>query len=229
MEDNSVTRSALHSVPHHHVRPRGVFGLFVVSVLRGVPHFVFGEERQAHGFEFEQRVWSHMLDQPYQAEWDIPGSANLRNPGVPISLKYIRWRSSVYLGDAVRQRMIDERFEMIVGFYEPGDGGQRRTVALHHLAFDPESWDALWGGITADELEAFGERIKEGTLDEARAYAREEAARLRDESEVFSINPKIDANQRRIQCSIPFTVFYREFVGAEPEKQESPELWGRPW
>ena len=170
-----------------------------------------------------------MLDQPYQAEWDIPGSANLRNPGIPISLKYIRWGASVYLGDAVRQRTIDEPFEMIVGFYEPEDGGRRRTAALHDLAFDPESWDTLWGGITVGELEAFGSRIKEGTVDEARAYAREEAARLRKKSEVFSINPKIDANQRRIQCSIPFTVFYREIVGADPEKQESPELWGRPW
>ncbi|MFP4353101.1 MAG: hypothetical protein ACLFRP_00300 [Puniceicoccaceae bacterium] len=197
-------------------------------VLLGVPCFLGAEERQAHGLDFERRVWSHMFDQSYGADWDIPGGANLHNPGVPISLKYIRWGASVYLGDALRQRTIDEPFEMIVGFYEPEDRG-RRTVALHHLAFDPESWNDLWGGITAGELEAFGERIKEGTLEEARAYARGEAARLREKSKVFSINPKIDGSQRRIQCSIPFTVFYRQLVGAEPAQQENPELWGRPW
>ncbi len=185
-----------------------------------------GEERQAHGLSFERQVWNHLFDRGYTDKWDIPGEANLQNPGVPITVKFIQWRGSVYLGDAIRQRTIREPFEMVVGFHETTDD-IRRTVALHHLTFAAEEWDAYWGEVTAAELEDFASRIQEGTVEEAQDYARERAAELRQRSGVFSINPKINQDQRRIQCSVPFTVFYREWVGAEPEKQSELMLWGR--
>jgi len=192
------------------------------------PIGLFGVERQSHGFDFEQKVWNHLFDQGYTDEWDIPGSANLRNPGVPISVKYIRWGSSIYLGDAIRQRNISIPFEMIVGFHQSLNG-ERKTVAIHHLHFSPEQWEANWGSVTSGELEEFAREIQKGSVAEAQDFARERAAELRQRSGTFSINPKINEDQRRIQCSVPFTRFFQEWIGREPTKQEHPTLWGRPF
>lgn len=189
---------------------------------------VSGDEEQSHGFQFEQRVWNHLFQRGYTDEWDIPGAANLVNPGVPISVKCIKWKNSIYLGDAIAQRRIDHPFEMIVGFYrEIPDSGELRVVALHRLMIEPEDWDRWWGGVTVEALEALDRRVGSGELSETQAFARKEAARLRSLSPVMSINPKVNKDQRRIQCSIPFTVFYRDVLGKEPVEEEVIELWGR--
>jgi hypothetical protein len=188
----------------------------------------FGAERQSHGFAFEERVWNHLFDRGYTDEWDIPGEANLVHPGIPVSVKYIRWGSPVYLGDAVRQRSIEHPFELVVGFYRDEDG-EKRTVAIHDLVIRPDRWESLWGAVSRDDLVAFSERIQNGSIAAARSYARRRAAELRDRSGGISINPKIDADQRRIQCSIPFTVFFEKLVRADPAEQTPLTLWGRPW
>jgi len=183
-------------------------------------------EVQSHGFTFEQRVWNHLFGRGYTDDWDIPGSANLQNPGVPISVKFMEWKNSIYLGDAGRQFAIDQPFEMVVGFYQKVDGA-KQIVAVHHLSFSPEQWRTMWGEVTAQELAAFSARIKEGTIEAAQDYARPHAAELRQRSGIFSINPKINKDQRRIQCSILFRVFYREVVKQEAVPQEKVMLWGR--
>ncbi|MBC2601522.1 hypothetical protein [Puniceicoccus vermicola] len=188
--------------------------------------FLAAEERQGHGLVFEQQIWNHLFQRGYTDEWDIPGEANLYHRGLPISVKYTQWGSSIYLGDAVRQRSIDIPFEMVVGFHETVEG-EKRTVAICDLVFTPEQWAAGWGDVTIEELEAFAEKIHEGSVEEAQAFARVRAAELREKSPVFSINPKINEDQRRIQCSVPFSVFFREWVGEEPQKQQILELWGR--
>jgi hypothetical protein len=187
---------------------------------------VQAKEVQSHGFTFEQQVWNHMFQRGYTDDWDIPGSANLQNPGVPISVKFMEWKNSIYLGDAGRQFAVNEPFEMVVGFYQKVEG-EKQIVALHHLSFTPEQWQQMWGEITAVELAAFSERIKQGSIEAAQDYARPHAAELRKKSGIFSINPKINKDQRRIQCSIPFTVFYQQVLKQEPEIQEKIILWGR--
>jgi len=211
-----------------HAHPAKRTGFIFLFFLTNLCIEGWSEERQVHGLEFEQKVWNHLFEQDYTADWDIPGEANLRNPGIPISVKYTQWGSSIYLGDAVRQRSIDQPFEMVIGFHE-SENDVRETVAIHHLSFTPQQWDAFWGDVTLDELEAFSEKIKEGTVAEAQDYARERAAELRESSPIISINPKINEDQRRIQCSIPFTVFYQDVLGMKPQRQDRLELWGRDW
>ncbi|MEM0965477.1 MAG: hypothetical protein AAGJ81_04945 [Verrucomicrobiota bacterium] len=201
---------------------------FSTVLFLGAVAVLWGKERQGHGLDFEQEVWNHLFDRGYTDEWDIPGGANLRNPGVPISVKLIQWGSSVYLGDAVRQRSIREPFELVVGFYEK-DGEERKLVALHQLEFSPEEWDRYWGDISLEELEELSSRIKGGSIEQAQEYARVRASELREQSVVFSVNPKINKDQRRVQCSVPFRIFYETWIGEEPVKSEDLELWGRPW
>lgn len=201
----------------------------LLTSLTGSLSLVHGKERQSHGFAFEQQVWNHLFERGYTDEWDIPPEANLVHPGIPVSVKYIRWGSSVYLGDAVRQREIDQPFELIVAFYKVDESDQKHTIAIHDLLIPPEQWERWWGSVEAEELENFGQRIQEGSIAEARAFARPHAAALRQRSGIFSINPKIDDSQRRIQCSIPFRKFYEEVVGSEPVEQEYLILWGKEW
>jgi hypothetical protein len=197
---------------------------------------VFGEEQQSHGYAFEHAVIRQMwgdrerTSADYTGEWDIPAAENRFHPGVPISIKCIQWGNSVYLGDAVRQRSITEPFEMVVGFYEKsGDGTTARLKAVHHLKIVPADWNRWWGGVPLADLQKFDRIAKQGSIEEARALAKPEAARLRQLSEVFDINPKIDKSQRRIQCSIPFGVFYEKVLkdSRKPEPQESLVLFDR--
>jgi transposase-like protein len=185
-------------------------------------------EEQSHGHRFEQMVWNHLFQRGYTDKWDIPGQANLVHPGVPISVKCIKWKSSITLGDALRQRVIDQPFEMVVAFYEEKeDSRSLEIVALHRVMVTPDEWNRWWGEVGLDDLERLSKRVKVGGLAETQAYAREEAARLRKQSPVISINPKINKDQRRIQCSIPFTIFHREILRLEPVKQERIQLWDR--
>jgi hypothetical protein len=187
-------------------------------------------EEQSHGVEFERRVIDQMLGRDYTEEWDIPAAANAKHPGIPASIKLIEAGNPVYLGDASRQRAHTEPFELIVGFYEKKPSSdQLRIVALYDLMIDPKVWEKLWGQITPKDLDEFSDAVKLGPLEKARYFAQSEVIRLRDKSGGMDINPKLDANQRRIQCSIPFDLFHTVLVGKPPVRQQQIVLWGEPF
>ncbi len=67
------------------------------------------------------------------------------------------------------------------------------------------------------------------TLAEAREEAQKVKRRLPFSKAIMQINPKIDANQRRLQCSIRFGDFFHFLApAADATKQEKPTLWGVP-
>ncbi|NJK92812.1 MAG: hypothetical protein HC904_13910 [Blastochloris sp.] len=197
------------------------------------------EEQQSQGYRFEKVVirlltGSEDLGTGYTSEWDIPAKFN-HHSGRNISVKCIRWGNSVYLGDAMRQWQLgrgEESFEMVVGFYDieerEGEGEAQAVLKSgapggNHAGI----WRRSWGEITEAELAALIAGIKDKPLAEAQAYARAEAKRLRAKPGIIDINPKVNKDQRRIQCSIPFEVFYREILKAEPEPQTELKLWGQ--
>lgn len=190
---------------------------------------LWAAEEQGHGILFERQVVDQLLGRGYTSEWDIPGEGNVHRPGVPVSVKFIRWGNAVYLGDALRQRKVAETFQMVVGFYEP-KGDRALVQAVHLVELTAEDWEKLWGRITVVELEAFNREIEKGSIEEARTLAKKRAAALRAKSPVMSIHPKINKDQRRIQCSISFKRFHREFLKQdEPQPQKELKLWGRPF
>jgi hypothetical protein len=193
---------------------------------------VTATEVQDHGYAFEKLVirqltGGDLVGTDYTAEWDIPAAKNPRT-GLPVSVKFAEWKNSVYLGDAIRQFKIDHAFELVVGFYEPDRvRGRAKIVAVHHLTFQPERWRSFWGAVELGELEVLARVAKAGTIDEAQEAARPLAAELREKSGIISIHPKINKDQRRIQCSIPFTRFYGEVLKLPAEPQMRLELFGR--
>ena len=195
---------------------------------------VTASEVQDHGYAFEKLVIRQLTGADlegtdYTAEWDIPAAKNPRT-GLPVSVKFAEWKNSVYLGDAIRQRKIDHAFELVVGFYQPDRvRGRAKIVAVHHLTFQPETWRGYWGTVELAELEELARVAKTGAIEPAQDAARPLAAELRKKSGVISINPKINQDQRRIQCSIPFTRFYGEVLKLPAEPQDELVLFGKPF
>ncbi len=209
-----------------------VFRLFIIcpGLLLGASH-LHAEEEQAQGVIFERKVIDQMLGRSYTNEWDIPAEGNLSHPGVPASVKFIQVGHAIYFGDALRQRAIEKPFDIVIGFYKPD---ATRNVALvqrvYVISVEPAQWQALWGKITLKDLEELHKNIHAGSVEEAQNLAKEKAAQLRAISNGMKINPKINADQRRIQCSMEYATFCETFLhDARPASQTEPTLWGKPF
>jgi hypothetical protein len=202
------------------------------TLLVAYSHGLRAEEQQSQGYRFEQAVIRRITDQekvdiPYTNEWDIPAEFN-RQTARPISIKCIRWGNPIYLGDALRQRKIKEPFEMVLGFYEPEtSSGLARLKALHHVVILPEVWSHYWGEIGLADIETLSAGIKNKPLAQAQSYASRMARQLRDKPGIIDLNPKVNKDQRRIQCSIPFERFYEDILKQKKEAQANLSLMGR--
>lgn len=200
-------------------------------LLLNVSLNLFSQEEQSHGLGFERKVIDHMLGRSYTEEWDIPAAANRIHPGTPASIKFIKWNNAIYLGDALRQINITKPFEMIVGFYDIAPSKKAlQVLAVHSVIVSPEKWRKLWGSVKPQDIQKLQAIAKIESIPEAREEAKKEAARLRALTGGMDINPKINSEQRRIQCSIPFKEFYQIFLkDPQPEPQKEPTLWERPF
>lgn len=195
-------------------------------------------EVQSHGFTFEQWVRDTLFDGyagDYGQEWDVPARitrgaglpAEIR--GLPVSIKTAKFGSPISLGDILRQRMISRSFLMVVGFWHQRSTEQKRFEEIGWVKFSVSSWQMLWGGLTPKQLGELDAKVKSfgpGRHREARQFAKGWKAIHQERSHIV-INPKIDSkNQRRIQCSLPFKLFW-EYAGREPQRHDRPLLFGR--
>lgn len=193
------------------------------------------EEVQSHGVMFEQWVRDTFFEgykpKSYTQTWDIPAEVNKNHGGIPANPKAIKWASPVDLGDALRQFRIaerGERFLLIVGFWEQEDDTKRwvRAVAAE---VTPEQYRALWSPVTLADLQKLDAVVKNKTLtlEEARKQAQAMKQRVPFSKAILQVNPKIDANQRRLQCSVRFGDFFHFLAPSEEVlKREKPTLWG---
>jgi hypothetical protein len=199
----------------------------IVSIVCGFAFSLFAQEEQIHGIHFEQIVVDAFMGRGYTEEWDIPGKANIRHPGIPVSIKLMQEGRQVYLSDALRQRRIDHDFILVIGFYKKIPNTKKIEIQhLHRLHISPRQWNAVWGKVTLDMLETFNREIKKGSVAEAQAFAKKRAAELRAMSNGMKIFPKINAQQRRIQCGMDYEFFCRTFIGeANPPFQSRLQLY----
>ena len=197
-------------------------------------------EVQHHGFHFEKWVRDSFFGRyegSYGQEWDVPAQEN-RGVLVPrefrrlnVSVKTCRFRSPIGLGDAMRQRNIRVDFLMIVGFWEQASAEEKRIVDIGVAKFAARQWQDLWTPLRLESLADIDGKIKNLELPyaEARRLAREWKRLPEARPSGIVINPKIDSKrQRRMQCSLPFAVFW-ERVGREPEAVAAPRLFGQPF
>jgi len=192
-------------------------------------------EVQSHGVHFEKWVRETFFEgyQPASRtqKWDIPAHANLAHGNIPVNPKAARHGGPISFGDAMRQFDIDEPFLLIVGFWRQETPAQKVWTNAQVVRVDPASWRKLWHPITRADLEELDSLIKNPSL--SLEEARKAAQRLKGlppfNKAVIQVNPKIDSNQRRLQCSLRFGDFFAFLApGISSEPQQQPKILGLP-
>ncbi len=196
---------------------------------------------QSHGFSFEKWVRDTLFNE-YSGhntqKWDIPPEFNqhptlphdFRN--IPVSVKTAKVGSPIGLGDILRQRRISEPFLMIVGFWRQRTPSEKWFEDIGWVKFTPSIWNGLWGSLSLTQISEIDQVVKDRNTHYT--IAREKAQHLKRLASGTSgnqivINPKIDSKkQRRIQCSLPFNVFWT-CSGRSLINQDCPELFGFPF
>jgi len=192
-------------------------------------------EVQNHGLMFERWLCDTFFAgyrAPSQTQkWDIPAEANSDYGRIPVNPKAAKHGTAIGLGDALRQFEIAEPFLLIVGFWEQKTSDRKSWTNVQAARVTPELWRKLWGPVTREELERLDSIIKDRSLslDETRKRALELKSQPPFTQAVIQVNPKIDKSQRRLQCSLRFTDFFKFLApGASSEAQQNPQVFGVP-
>jgi hypothetical protein len=190
-------------------------------------------EVQRHGLSFEQ--WAadtffggHRSAGPTE-KWDIPASANRAHGRIPVNPKATRYGEPVLLGDALRQYDIDEPFLLMIGFWEQR-GRDKKFVQSLVAKVTPAQWRQLWAPVTRADLEAMDKLVKDTSrpVDDVRREVLRRKKRPPFSQAVIQLNPKIDASQRRLQCSISYVRLFKYLApGRDRRAQGSAEIFGR--
>lgn len=196
---------------------------------------IHAAEEQAHGVAFEQWVRDTFFAgyQPtsYTQQWDIPAEVNTQHGGIPANPKAAKFGMPIDLGDALRQFTIAEQgqlFMLIAGFWDQ-DGDHKRWVHGLPVVVTPEQYRALWSPITRADLEKLDAVVKDRSLslEDARAQAQAIKRKAPFSKAILQVNPKLDAKQRRLQCSLRFGDFFHFLAPqVEPLRQDKPMIWG---
>ena len=171
-------------------------------------------ERQGHGFLFEDYVETaygvNREGKSYTDKWDGEWR------GYPVSIKHIKKGNAVDLGDIFRQASITEDFFMFVDFYETETVSNSDEI---HILFIPAAdWRKYF--LPLDKFETkFREALNSVTNDRA---DDNKWTKLRSDCVAYwknntpgliTPNGKRDhRSQKRWQCSINKTNFFKEFV-----------------
>ena len=196
------------------------------------------QEVQVHGVSFEKWVCQTFFDGyegDYTQKWDVPEnhpntSEKVPGKGLPVSIKLVKYKSPIGLGDILRQRNLNQEFLMIVGFWEQKSETEKWIVEVECLHIKPNQWNELWGELTAEKIEQLDKMVKDTSVDYQLVRTRAQdwkKAVLPDLNCQMVVNPKIGSTgQRRVQCSMPNRVFW-QLAGREPKPSDQAKLLGK--
>ena len=175
-------------------------------------------ERQGHGFAFEDYVEDiYNVDRSHEGygkKYTDPWDGLYY--GYPVSIKHIKKGCAVDLADVFRQASITEDFIMFVDFYETPLVSE--TDDIHILFIPGEKWHSYFASpdIFEERLRDVLKSVSNDKSDDAKW------TKLRVESVKFwksittgfiTLNGKRDhEKQKRWQCSINNTNFFKEFL-----------------
>lgn len=193
-------------------------------------------EVQRHGFDFENWVKETFFAKSrakYTDKWDIPSEANCLKiiprefRHLPVSIKTCKFASPIGFGDALRQFKNDEDFLLIVGFWKQS-GINKIFVAVEGVKIVAATWKQLFLPLDLQDLTLLDSTVKNTELhySEVRKRAKEIKNSGKFQQAKIILNPKIDSKtQRRLQCSLPFGVFWQDFVRKEFYQKVDCELF----
>lgn len=172
------------------------------------------QERQAHGFLFEEYIEStygiNRNNQNYTSKWDGEWK------GYPVSIKHIKKGNAVDLGDIFRQASINEDFFMFVGFYD--DLTTFNTEDIYILFIPVSSWKQYFMPVENFEVKfknALSSVSNNKSDDNKWTELRKDCVKFWKENTSGFITPngkRDHRTQKRWQCSINKTNFFKEFI-----------------
>jgi hypothetical protein len=214
-----------------------------------------GGARQQHGLNFEDWIkttfFQSFTQTGYTDKWDATNISFYSKyavhtsafGGLPVSMKTCKYNSSINFGDAKRQFENNEDFLLIVAFWQ-NSGLHKNVVSIGAVKIDAEVWQNLFvteeeaetdsyetylGSKTIEKLRELDHGIKREQLPsyvDARNFAKRAKSNL-PKGISMSINPKIDSkSQRRLQCSLPFSVFQDMFKTQFAFQSGNATFWG---
>ncbi len=192
-------------------------------------------EVQLHGFDFEnwiKQTFFAGFTVSYSNKWDVPAKFNALEivpkefRHLPVSIKTCKNRCPIGFGDALRQFKVDEDFLLIVGFWEQ-NGGNKNFVAVEAAKITARKWKNLFEPLTEESLELLDSTIKNREKNYAEVRKSAQEIKKSFPPTQIVLNPKIDSKiQRRLQCGVPFDVFWKEFAKKESYRNAECELFG---
>lgn len=176
---------------------------------------------QNHGFLFEQRITAEVerrlgpatavaqaLGVEPTARFDLQAWRDPTGAGVPTSLKLAKrarnGRVRVDLADARRTASLAElpAVRLLVGIYDQ-KGDTKVVDEVREYVLPGELWGEAAGEAPAAMIGRFHEGLKEGTVAEARASARDWKKKMTQHYPgILRWAAKVDSTQRRLQCSV---------------------------
>ena len=171
-------------------------------------------ERQGHGFLFEDYVETtygvNREGKGYTDKWDGEWK------GYPVSIKHIKKGNAVDLGDIFRQASIAEDFFMFVDFYETETVSDSDEI---HILFIPAAnWQKYFLPLDKFEIkfrEALNSVTNDRSDDDKWTQLRSDCVSYWKDNTLGVITPngkRDHRTQKRWQCSINKTNFFKEFV-----------------
>lgn len=172
------------------------------------------KERQNHGFLFEEYIEKtyeiNRQGKSYTDKWDGEWK------GFPVSIKHIKKNNAIDLGDIFRQASISEPFFMFIGFYETENNFEKDEI--HILFFPKNSWQSYFLPLNQFEdlfKNALNSVSNDKKDDNKWTELRTSCVQFwkNNTSGFITPNGKRDhKKQKRWQCSINKTNFFKEFL-----------------
>ena len=192
-------------------------------------------EVQSHGFDFEnwiKKTFFAEFNISYSSKWDVPAEFNsleilpraFRN--LPVSIKTCKNGCPIGFGDALRQFRTNEDFLLVAGFWEQS-GGDKNFVAVEAAKVPAQNWRELFQPLTEEQILLLDSTIKNKEINytEVRKLAKEIKQSFPPTKII--LNPKIDSKtQKRLQCSLPFAVFWNDIVKKQSYRNVECSLFG---
>lgn len=192
-------------------------------------------EVQSHGFDFEnwiKKTFFAEFSVSYSSKWDVPAEFNnleivpreFRH--LPVSIKSCKSGCPIGFGDALRQFRNAEDFLLIVGFWEQS-GGNKNFVAVEAARVTAQNWNSLFQPLTETDLLLLDSTIKNREMNYADVRRAAQEIKKSFPPPKIILNPKVDSKiQRRLQCGLPFKVFWDEIAKKESYKNVECSLFG---
>ena len=173
-------------------------------------------ERQLHGFTYQNHIISKynlISDKDYIGEWDA------YYHDYPVSIKTKQLGGDIEMADIFRQAHITQDFILQVGFWKDK---KDNIVEEHTLLIRAEDYNKYFDQELLNEYKDLIETITNSDADDEKWKVAINDLRTKWKKNTVNLvrpRPKRDhKKQKRIQCAINNTDFYRVFL---PKYEES--------